>query len=260
VKPLAGRRVLVTRPGPQAGALVDALRAEGAVTILLPTIAIRPAGDLRPLDAAIARLADYAWLAFTSANGVDVFWDRLRALGTAVPAGVRIAAVGTATARALAERGATVDFVPDEFVGARLGATLPDVEGRRVLLARASLARVELADALAARGALVDDVAVYDTIPEAPDPEGLAAVERGVDAATFTSASTVRNFATLLGLRARPLLDGVAVACIGPVTADEARSLGFTVHVEPEEHTIPALVRALSDHFDWQLAGRRGAG
>jgi len=259
VKPLAGRRVLVTRPRPQAGALVDALRAEGAVTILLPTIAIRPADDLRPLDAAIARLADYAWLAFTSANGVEVFWDRLRALGTAVPAGVRIAAVGTATARALAERGATLDFVPDEFVGARLGATLPDVEGRRVLLARASLAREELADALVARGALVDDVAVYDTIPEAPDPAGLAALERGVDAATFTSASTVRNFATLIGLRARQLLDGVAVACIGPVTADEARRLGFTVQVEPEEHTIPGLVRALADHYAGLPAGPGGA-
>jgi len=259
VKPLAERRVLVTRPRPQAGALVDALRAEAAVPILLPTIAIRPADDLRPLDAAIARLADYVWLAFTSANGVEVFWDRLRALGTAVPAGVRIAAVGTATARALAERGATVDFVPDEFVGARLGATLPDVEGRRVLLARASLAREELADALAARGALVDDVAVYDTIPEAPDAAGLAALERGVDAVTFTSASTVRNFATLLGLRAQSLLDGVVVACIGPVTADEARSLGFTVHVEPAEHTIPGLVRALADHYAGLPAGPRGA-
>jgi uroporphyrinogen III methyltransferase/synthase len=259
VKPLAGRRVLVTRPRPQAGALVDALQAEAAVPILLPTIAIRSADDLRPLDAAIARLADYAWLAFTSANGVEVFWDRLRALGTAVPARVRIAAVGTATARALGERGAAVDFVPDEFVGARLGETMPDVEGRRVLLARTSLAREELVNALAARGALVDDVAVYDTIPEAPDPDGLAALERGVDVATFTSASTVRNFATLLGPRARPLLDGVVVACIGPVTADEARSLGFAVHVEPEEHTIPALVRALADHYAGLSAGARGA-
>jgi uroporphyrinogen III methyltransferase/synthase len=259
VKPLAGRRVLVTRPRPQAGALVDALQAEAAVPILLPTIAIRSADDLRPLDAAIARLADYAWLAFTSANGVEVFWDRLRALGTAVPARVRIAAVGTATARALAERGAAVDFVPDEFIGARLGETMPDVEGRQVLLARASLAREELPHALAARGALVDDVAVYDTTPEAPDPEGLAALERGVDAATFTSASTVRNFATLLGLRAQPLLDAAVVACIGPVTADEARRLGFTVQVEPEEHTIPGLVRALADHYARLPAGARGA-
>jgi uroporphyrinogen III methyltransferase/synthase len=259
VKPLAERYVLVTRPRAQAGALVDALRAEGAVPILLPTIAIRPADDLRPVDAAIARLADYAWLAFTSANGVEAFWDRLRALGAAVPPGVRIAAVGTATARALAERGAAVDFIPDEFVGARLGATLPDIAGRRVLLARAALGREEMADALAARGALVDDVVVYDTIPAAPDPEGLAALERGVDAATFTSASTVRNFAALLGLRARPLLDGVAVACIGPVTADEARSLGFTVHVEPEAHTIPGLVRALAEHYAGLPAGPRGA-
>ncbi len=260
MKPLAARRVLVTRPRPQAGALVDALRAHAAVPILFPTIAIRPANDLRALDAAITRLGDYAWLTFTSANGVEVFWDRLRALGTVVPAGVRIAAVGSSTARALATRGATVDFIPDEFVGARLGATLPDAAGRRVLLARAARAREELADALTARGALVDSVAVYDSIPAAPDPEGLAALERGVDAAPFTSASTVRTFATAFGLSAQALLDGVVIACIGPVTADEARSLGFTVHVEPEEHTIPALVRALSDHFAARLAGRRGAG
>ena len=259
MKPLAERRVLVTRPWAQAGALVSALRTEGAVPIRFPTIEIRPAGDLRPLDAAIARLVDYGWLAFTSANGVAVFWDRLRALGIAVPAGVRIAAVGTATARALATWGATVDFIPDEFVGARLGAALPDVAGRRVLVARAALAREELVDILAARGALVDEVAVYDTIPATPDPEGLAALERGIDAATFTSASTVRNFATLLGLRAQPLLDGVAVACIGPVTAAEARGLGFTVHVEPDEHTIPGLVRSLAEHYAGLPAGPRGA-
>lgn len=249
MKPLAGRRVLVTRARAQAVALVEALRARGATPVILPTIAIRPVDDLRGLDTAMARLADYAWVAFTSANGVAVFWDRLRLTGSFVPAGVRIAAVGTGTARALTERGVAVDFIPDEFVGARLGETLPVAAGGRVLLARAAGAREELSDALAARGTLVDDIPVYETVPVAPNPEGLAALERGVDAATFTSASTVRNFVALLGQRARSLLDGVVVAVIGPVTSNEARRLGLTVQVEPAEHTIPGLVRALADHF-----------
>jgi uroporphyrinogen III methyltransferase/synthase len=106
-----------------------------------------------------------------------------------------------------------------------------------------------LATELTRRGAVVEDLAVYDTLPVAPDPGGLSELERGVDAVTFTSASTVENFVALLGDRAVSLLDGALVACIGPVTADAARALGLPVHVQPAEHTIPGLVAALEEQL-----------
>ena len=128
--------------------------------------------------------------------------------------------------------------------------------GQRVLLPRAALAREALPVELAQRGAVVEDITVYQTLPVAPDPDGLAELERGVDVATFTSASTVQNYFALLGERAGRLLDGALVACIGPVTADSARAHGLTVHVQPETHTIPGLVAALEDH----LAAPNGRG
>ncbi len=247
---LAGRRVLVTRPQMADDPLVRALRERGAEPVLLPTIDIQPMEDPGPLDAALAALDSYDWIVFTSGNGVAVFFDRLEQRGQRLAESVRLAVVGSATARALEARGARADFIPSAYVGARLGWELPDVSGRRVLLARAAIAREDLAAILSGRGALVDDVPVYDTLPTLPDPAGLAALEgRAVTAVTFTSASTARNFAALLGCRAAPLLAGVVVACIGPVTSDEARGLGFPVHVEPREHTIPALVDALEAHL-----------
>ncbi len=255
---LAGRRVLVTRPRVQADALSTALAARGARPILFPTIEIRPAVDLAPLDRALAALDAFAWIAFSSAAGVDVFFDRLAARGATIPAGVRIAAVGTGTARAVVARGARVDFVPSEFLGEQLGRELGDVAGRRILLPRAAMAREELVVELARRGAVVEDITVYQTLPVAPDPDGLAELERGVDAATFTSGSTVQNYFALLGERAGQLLNGALVACIGPVTADAARSLGLTVHVQPKEHTIPGLVAALEKQLTVPIAAACG--
>ncbi len=224
--------------------------------ILFPTVAIAPVQDLSALDASIARLAGFDWLAFTSASGVAVFFDRLAAAGTGLPACLRIAAVGPATERALAERGARVDLVPREFRGERLAEEIPDVGGKRVLFPRAAIAREALAGGLRRRGAFVEDPAVYDTLPADPDPRGLRELERGIDAATFTSASTARNFVLLLGERAAPLLEGALVACIGPTTAAEARSLGIPVHVAPDTHTVEGLVAALVEAFESRPAGR----
>lgn len=246
---LVGRRVLVTRPRAQTDALETALATLGARPIPFPTIDIHPAQDLAPLDRALDTLGRYAWVAFTSASSVAVFFDRLSQRAATVPASVRIAAVGPGTARALTARGARVDFVPSEFVGERLGQELGEVDGRRVLFPRAAGAREELTLELTRRGATVDDVVVYETLPASPDPQGLAELERGVDAATFTSASTVDNFFLLLNGRAARLLEGVVIACIGPVTADAARANGLVVHVQPAEHTVPGLVRALVERF-----------
>jgi uroporphyrinogen-III synthase len=142
-----------------------------------------------------------------------------------------------------------VDFVPSEFLGARLGQELGEVHGQRVLFPRAAGAREALALELTRRGAAVEDVIVYETLPASPDPLGLAELEQGVDAATFTSASTVDNFFRLLDGRAPQLLDGVVIACIGPVTADAARARGLTVQVQPAVHTVPGLVSALVERF-----------
>jgi uroporphyrinogen III methyltransferase / synthase len=242
---LAGRRVLVTRPRDQAEALARALAARGARAVLFPTIEVRPVADLSRLDRAIDTLSTYDWITFPSPNAVDIVFDRLLARHVPLPPLLRIAAVGLGTAQALEARGARVDFIPSEFLGLQLGRELTPVQGQRVLLPRAARGREELAVELARRGATVDEVVVYDTLPASVDPQDLVELERGVDVATFTSPSTVENFFALLGGRAVAVLGGAYVACIGPVTARAARSMGLTVHLEPAEHSIPGLIAAL---------------
>ena len=239
-RPLAGKRVVVTRPRAQAAALAEKLAGQGAVPIIFPMIEITPMDDCRPLDAALRQLDQYDWIIFTSVNGVTAVWDRLDA---AWPAALRIAAVGPATARALAARGANAAFMPDEYVAEALAAGLGDVAGQRVLLPHAELAREALADVLRGRGATVDELPVYRTLPAAPDPQGLAEQQRGVDAITLTSASAARNFARLA-----PAAPAV-VACIGPVTAAAAREAGLPVRVVAAEYTLDGLVAALGDYF-----------
>jgi uroporphyrinogen III methyltransferase/synthase len=237
--------VLVTRPRDQADALAKALAARGARAILFPTIEVRPVEDLSGLDHAIDTLEAYDWITFPSPNAVDVVFDRLLARSAHLPTRLRVAAVGPGTAQALGARGVRVDFIPSQFLGEQLGRELTPVEGCRVLVPRAARGREELAIELARRGAIVDEVVVYETLPAAVDPQEMEELERGVDVATFTSPSTVENFFTLLGARAIRLLGGAYVACIGPVTASAARTLGLTVHLEPAEHSIPGLVAAL---------------
>jgi len=247
---LAGKRVAITRPRAQAGALAEKLAALGARPIVFPTIEIAPIKDAGPLDAALRQLDRYQWVVFTSANGVAAFWERLNgsaSLAGSGLAGPQFAAVGPATARALEKRGATAAFIPDEYVAESLAAGLGDVAGRRILLPHAELAREVLADELRQRGATVDEIAVYRTLPAAPDPAGLAELKRGVEAVTFTSGSAARNFAALAGLPAagqRP-----AVACIGPVTAAAARQAGLPVDVVAAEFTLDGLVAALAGYF-----------
>jgi uroporphyrinogen III methyltransferase / synthase len=245
VNGLPGLRVLVTRPRDQAEALAKALAARGARAILFPTIEVRPLEDLSGLDQAIDTLAAYDWITFPSPNAVDVVFDRLLARGARLPTRLRVAAVGPGTAQALGARGARVDFIPSQFLGEQLGRELTPVEGFRVLVPRAARGREELVIELTRRGAIVDEVVVYETLPAAVDPREMEELERGVDVATFTSPSTVENFFALLGTRAVRVLGGAYVACIGPVTASAARARGLTVHLEPAEHSIPGLVAAL---------------
>lgn len=248
-KPLHGLRILVTRTRDQAGKLSASLRACGAEPVECPLIETAPPPDWAPLDAAIERLLAFDWAVFTSANGVEAFFGRLALaeLDARALAGCRIAAIGPATAEALAEHGLRADWVPDEHVAEAVADGIGEVRGLRVLLARAEKARPVLAERLSAAGALVEEVTAYRTVR----PAGLAAelrerLDGGVDIVTFTSSSTVQHFVEALGEgEAAQALDGVCVACIGPITADTARRYGLAPSCVAAEYTIDGLVQAL---------------
>lgn len=255
-RPLTGRRIVITRRREQAQGLRAALRRRGAEVVELPTIALQPPRSWKPLDAALRRLPGYDWIVFTSANGVDFFFSRLRRLGQnrRTLKGTRVAAIGPATAAALRKRGVRVALVPDEYRAEGLLRVFGKGgwRAKRVLLARAEQAREVLPRELRRRGARVDVVETYRTVLPRSSRARLRQVfgRRRPDAITFTSSSTVKNFFTLLGRRkARRLLEGVVVATIGPVTSRTARALGLRVAVEAKPYTIPALVKALEEYF-----------
>jgi len=259
-RPLAGKTVVVTRPHEQAAALAEPLAALGADVLLVPTIKIVP----RPFDAEVAaavrEIGRYGLVVFTSVNGVRVFSDYLDAagVGTAGLAAATVAAIGPATAAALAARGVTCAVVPEDYLAEGLLAALErdavDVTGVRVLLPRAREARRVLPETLQARGALVDVLPIYDT--EAAD--GLAVPVARIEAAdyvTFTSSSTARRFAALLGEAVpargagRPLaerLAGARLCAIGPVTSATLREIGLPVAVEAGVYTVAGLVAAIA--------------
>ncbi len=257
-RPLFGKRVLVTRAREQASALSDRLREKGAEPVEFPVIKIARLEDYRDLDAALSRLQEYAWAVFTSANAVPIVAERLEGLGLDARAfgQTRIAAIGPATAEALRTHLALrADFVPTEAVAEAVLEQWPEPEmqGRRVLLPRAAEAREILPEQLRARGATVDVLPVYNTVLDASAAESLRAqLEQGaLDILTFTSSSTVRNFAQAItdGETARlpALVGNTLVAAIGPITADTAREFGLNPQIVAEEHTIPGLVTAIEE-------------
>lgn len=269
-RPLAGKRVLVTRPRAQAPELAASLAALGAEAVTAPAIRIVPPDDARPLAAACAAAASFDWIVFTSANGVDAFAQRLAAGGGGAPAlalaGVRICAIGPATGGRAAAHGLRVDLEASDNRGEGVGAALRagrDLRGKRILLPRADIARPALPAALRAAGADVVEVTAYRTVAAAGWP-GPAVREmllkRELHAVTFTSASAVRNAVRSLGpAQAVDLLRPAIVASIGPVTARAARQLGVETSVMPATRTAPALARALADHFAGTPAARPAA-
>ena len=265
VRPLAGKRILVTRPRAQAPALVDSLAALGAEAIEAPAIRIVPPDDTQPLADACAAAAAFDWIVFTSANAVDAFLEHLIAHGGGAPAlaGVRICAIGPATGARIARHGLAVDLAPSDHRGAGVGAALRagrDLRGTRILLPRADIARPPLPDALRAAGADVTEVTAYRTVAAAGWPGAgvrRMILQQEIDAVTFTSASAVHSVAQSLGAdRAVELLRATVVAAIGPVTAGAARQLGVETTVMPSTYTTPALARALADYFAGTAAAR----
>ncbi|MCL4265520.1 MAG: uroporphyrinogen-III synthase [Anaerolineae bacterium] len=257
-RPLLGKRIVVTRSPDQTEALCALLEALGATCIRFPTIDFVPL-PAPELDKALAHLDHYTWLIFTSVNAVRFFWQKLETLRS-LPAAHRslltahrlqIAAVGSATQKLLAEKGVSVDFVPDEFTGERLVSGLGDVAGQRILLPRARMGRPEIVNLLRERGALVDDIALYETITAVPTPTSCAELERGADILTFTSPSSVRNFCEILETRPdrfRKPVRSALVAVIGPSTAAEAETYGFPVDIMPRDYTIEGLVTAIVEY------------
>jgi uroporphyrinogen III methyltransferase / synthase len=257
--PLAGRVILVTRAEEQAGRFAALLEVAGGRVRLVPTIVIEPPASWAPLDAALARGREYQWAIFTSVNGVQMVRRRLAGAGRGpeVLASCHIAAIGPATAAALAEWGLAPEIVPEEYVAEGLVERLRPLvrTGDHILLARAAETRDVLVRQLSGMGAVVDEVAAYRTRAAAEHAPGLRdALTRGeVDVVTFTSSSTVRNFAALLDAPdLGRLMSGVTVACIGPITRAAAAALGLVTHIMPTEYTIPALARAIIVSFEEQ--------
>ncbi|MBT3268981.1 uroporphyrinogen-III C-methyltransferase [Candidatus Poribacteria bacterium] len=253
-KPLFGRRVVVTRAREQASSLVSLLTDAGADVIEFPTIRTEPSGDTSSLDDAIAALPETDRVVFTSANSVRYLWERVDALelDSRALAGVSVAAIGPATQAALLNRGVRPDFVAERSRSEGVVEDIGDVDGQRVLVPRADLARAELVDGLRAGGAVVTAVTAYSTVPDVGDATQVVDLltDGDIDAVTFTSGSTVQNFlAALPGNEARNALEHVCVAAIGPVTAARARDLGLNVTVEAPSAAVESLSEALIRHF-----------
>ena len=251
--PLLGRRVLVTRTRNQAGLLSRRLAELGAIPVEIPTIDVRAPHDYVGLDSALSKVSEFDWIVYASANAVRAVHSRLRATGLDSRAlhGVRVAAIGPATDVATHAYGIASDLVARTATSAGLADALSSqgVHGSRILLPRADIATRELPEMLNALGAEVTQVTAYRTVvPEASRDRARAAIRSGIDVATFTSSSTVRNLLRLLDDDAHSLVD-TKIACIGPTTASTAGRLGLKVDIVANTPTIDGLVQALVEHF-----------
>jgi uroporphyrinogen-III synthase len=258
-QPLHGVRVLVGRARHQAGVLSTQLRKLGAGVLEIPFIEIRKPRSFRRLDRALKNLATYDWLILTSVNGVEAMWHRLAKLHLKKQSlqHLKIAAIGPATKSAIENRGIKVHTVPEEYIAESVVKSLRTrVKGKRVLLVRAQVARDVIPRELRKAGAHVDVFEAYETVVPKQSRTRLRAALKNAgtcpDVITFTSSSTVKNFAALLGLKGRnrrpPQLNGIALASIGPVTSATLRDLKLGADIEARQYTIPGLVQAIVAH------------
>jgi uroporphyrinogen III methyltransferase/synthase len=250
-QPLAGKKVVVTRAREQAGKFVQMLEDLGAVVIEFPTIEIRP---VQP-PPAIPPLRDFDWVIVTSANAGNALLD---ALNDGHPDGdlrnCRVCAIGPGTSSELRRRGVKVDLVPGDHIQEGIVEALKDFDpllsGKHILLPKGDLSREYLADELRKLGASVCEIVVYHTIRVEASADALRSLlDSAPDAITFTSASTARHFARIVGAEGLAKLAGTVFASIGPETSAEARACGIRVDVEPAQHDLWSLAGALADHF-----------
>jgi uroporphyrinogen-III synthase len=257
--PLTGLRVLVGRARHQASALSTGLREQGAAVLEIPFIEIQRSRNYKALDEALARLHQYHWMIFTSVNGVDAFWDRLDELNINRKElrRLKVAAIGPATKAAIERQAMKVDIVPKEYVAESVVESLRDqVNGKRILLARARVARDVIPLELAKLGATVDVAEVYETvIPRESRRELRVAFKNAKsrpDIITFTSSSSVKYFAALLAKdssgrvdASRTDLQNIRLASIGPITSATLREAGLPVDIEAKQYTVPGLIAAI---------------
>ena len=252
-KPLFGKGIVITRPERQADDLACLLSAEGAHPIAFPTIKIAPPVSWQELDESIDKLTTYDWLIFTSANGVQFFFERLRDKNKDIRdlKGIKICCIGPATARQIEDKGIKVDLIPEQFIAEGILESFDKVnlKGCKILIPRAAKARDILPRGLKKQGAEVDVVTTYQTVNSGKKKEELAALigDNKVDIITFTSSSTVTNFMEIMG-RDFKLPTQVKVACIGPVTAETAKKAGLKIDINQEEYTMEGLVQSLIIH------------
>lgn len=256
MKPLFGKRILVTRSRNQASKLTAKLEALGADCSEAPTIKIQaPADNFAALDKAVAQIGEFDWLIFTSVNGVAYFFNRLQQAGkdTRALAHARICAIGSATAEALQQHGLVADVVPTEYRAEGILAALYGKlkAGDKVLIPRAAEARSVLPDELRAQDVEATVAPAYETVLGDADAESISqALEAGeIDMVTFTSSSTVKNLLKILGDNGKTLLQKTKIAAIGPVTAETCQKHGLTVAVQASEYTIDGLVKAIEEAF-----------
>lgn len=254
-RPLFGRRIAITRPRHQAAVFAEALEMWGAEIVPFPTIEIVPPLSHEAVDRALCAPDRFDWVVLTSVNGVDAFFERLGVLGKDIRSWhrARFAAIGPQTAKALAAHCVRVAVLPNEYRAEAVVDALAGwgVDGQRILLPRAEGARSILPDRLRALGAAVEEIITYRSVPAADDASELRQLlhDGSIDLLTFTSSSTVHNFVSAVGAETARYLGRAEVGCIGPITADTARSYGMTVAIQPQTYTITAFVEAIVQYL-----------
>jgi len=245
--PLAGKRVLVTRPAGQVGEFATTLSQFGAEVLVAPSVEVEPMADTSEIDAALRAVSDYDWIVLTSVNGVAAFCERADALGVPLEQ-ARFAVIGPATAKALEENGLKASAMPEEFVSEKIATAVEEVAGKRFLLARADLARADLARILREGGAFVDEITLYRLRRLSSD--AIQALRSGPppDFITLTSAEIARSTISLLSESGLAnWLESSEIVCIGPITAQAVRQAGYEPAAVADEFTIPGLIHALCD-------------
>ncbi len=252
-RPLFGKKIVVTRSREQASALARQLSDLGAEVVIFPSIKIEQLKSFPALDKEIKGLGGYNWVIFTSTNGVEVFFNRLKKLGLDARrfGSAKVVAIGPATAEALRARGVEADLVPGKYVSEEILKALGKVKGLKILLPRAAAARDMLNAGLKKAGALVTEIPTYNTLPDRGNlPELCRHLEEGtVSLITFTSSSTVTGFLESFKGADKKLLKGVAIGSIGPVTSGTLKAAGFKPDFEAKEYTIPGLVEGALKYF-----------
>jgi uroporphyrinogen-III synthase len=252
--PLTGERILIGRAKHQASALSAQVKALGAQVLEIPFIEIRKPRSHRPLDEALTNIENYDWLILTSVNGVEAVWKRIKKLR--LPGArlkhLKIAAIGPATKKAIEAQGLAVQVVPKQYVAESVVKSLRQrVAGKRILLARARVARDVIPRELRKAGATVDVVEAYETVLPKSSRDRLRKALRNPKLrptiATFSSSSMARNFVTLVGVRAAQdaVREGLRLASIGTITSAALRELGLPIHAEAKQFTVPGLVNAI---------------